>query len=74
MEEFNPTLCQCTECETILQSKWEGQFVRCECGKSFVDQTRYCSRYGGSVLPVEFLLKRDFIAFCLHDEIYSTDT
>jgi CXCXC repeat len=59
---FNPPTCQCKKCDTVLRSRWEGHFVRCECGESFVDQTRYYSRYGGEVESVEELLKKEFAA------------
>jgi hypothetical protein len=57
---FNPPTCQCTKCDTVLRSRWEGHFVSCECGESFVDQTSYYSRYGGHVKLVEELLAEDF--------------
>jgi hypothetical protein len=58
--QFKPELCQCEKCETLLQSKFPGQFVVCECGESFVDQTKYYSRYGGYVKSIDYLLLQDF--------------
>jgi hypothetical protein len=60
--EFNPILCQCTICLTPLKSAYQGHFVECECGESFVDQTAYYSRYGGSVKSVSELILNDLKA------------
>lgn len=49
MSNFNPVKCQCTICESVIVSSYPGEFVRCECGKSFVDQTIHYGRYGGSI-------------------------
>lgn len=57
---FDPELCQCPKCETLLRSRWPGDFVSCECRDSFVDQTQYYSRYGGCVESVENLILKDF--------------
>lgn len=57
--EFNPVLCQCIICLTPLKSAYQGQFVECECGESFVDQTAYYSRYGGCVKTVPELILKD---------------
>jgi hypothetical protein len=56
---FDPELCQCTICEDKLKSAYPGQFVPCGCGESYVDQTKYYSRYGGSVASVESLILKD---------------
>jgi len=66
---FNPPTCQCTTCDTVLRSRWEGHFVRCECGESFVDQTRYYSRYGGNVKSIEQLLAIDFYAIIFSENL-----
>ncbi len=34
-------------CDSIYGSRWAGDFNRCECGKSAVDDTPYYSRYIG---------------------------
>ena len=60
--DFNPILCQCESCDTILQSSFPGEFVACECGHSFVDQHDFYSRYGGLAKSVESLILRDFTA------------
>ena len=60
--EFTPILCQCRQCETKLQSAYPGQFVGCECGESFVDQTPYYSRGGGSATSVQDLILEDLKA------------
>lgn len=62
MSEFNPILCQCRTCETKLQSATPGQFVSCECGDSFVDQTPYYSRWGGNAVSVQDLILEDLKA------------
>ena len=60
MKDFSPELCQCTLCGSYLRSRWVGEFVMCECGQSFVDQTVYYSRYGGSIISVHDLILEDF--------------
>jgi hypothetical protein len=55
MSNFNPVKCICTVCESLIVSSYPGEFVQCECGKSFVDQTHHYGRYGG---PVELLSER----------------
>jgi hypothetical protein len=59
MSEFNPQLCQCRKCESKLQSAYPGQFVSCECEDSFVDQTIWYSRWGGSAASVHELILED---------------
>lgn len=49
MSNFDPSKCQCKICESVIMSKYPGEFVRCKCGASFVDQTHHYGRYGGSV-------------------------
>lgn len=60
MKTFDPELCQCPKCETLLRSRWQGEFVMCECQMSFVDQTEYYSRYGGVVESINSLILKDF--------------
>ncbi len=48
-KEFKPAKMMCGACHEVLQSKFEGQFMVCKCGKSYVDQTRHYERYGGEV-------------------------
>lgn len=38
---------KCRNCHNVIQSKYEGNFVQCPCGDSFVDQTKYYIRVGG---------------------------
>ena len=64
---FNPETCQCPKCETVLRSKYPGHFMSCECGDSFVDQTSYYSRYGGSVQSLEDLIHEDFLRIYFSD-------
>jgi hypothetical protein len=49
MSDFNPEKSQCGICESVIVSSYPGEFVRCKCGASFVDQTYHYGRYGGSV-------------------------
>lgn len=51
--EWKPTLFYCEDCEDVIFSAQPGQYDRCGCGNSFVDQTRYYIRLGGSARPVE---------------------
>jgi hypothetical protein len=62
MSNFNPELLQCSECDSRLQSQYPGQFVQCECGKSYVDQTIHYGRYGGKVDTIQNLILKDLKA------------
>lgn len=59
MLDFNPELFQCTECGDAIRSAHQGQFIRCECGRCFVDQTKYYGRYGGPIAPLSDLILTD---------------
>ena len=48
-EPFVGFIYECGECGGKMQSTYPGEFSACECGKSFVDETRYYTRLGGSV-------------------------
>jgi hypothetical protein len=50
---WNPAKFKCPKCETVIWSRYPGQFCGCKCGDCFVDQTRYYSRHGGDVVLVE---------------------
>jgi hypothetical protein len=43
---------QCTECLDIIESKHRNDFVKCQCGKSFIDGGDDYLRGGGYLLPV----------------------
>ena len=43
---------QCTDCLNIIESKHRHDFVRCECGNSFLDGGDDYLRGGGSLLPL----------------------
>jgi hypothetical protein len=43
---------QCLECEDIIESKHRHDFVKCKCGKSFIDGGDDYLRGGGYLLPV----------------------
>lgn len=49
---FKPSKWKCKSCLSVMHSKWSGQFVSCECGKSFVDITEYYMRGGGEIEKV----------------------
>jgi acetone carboxylase gamma subunit len=55
---------QCLECGDIIQSMHRHDFVRCECGKSFVDGGEDYFRAGGYIVAVneEGLTDEDFVA------------
>lgn len=59
MSNFNPELFQCTSCLSIMKSSYPGQFVKCECGESFVDQTVHYGRYGGNARALSYLIEKD---------------
>lgn len=50
---WNPAKYKCLDCNSVLFSKYPGQFVECKCEKCFVDQTRYYVRIGGSPVLLE---------------------
>jgi hypothetical protein len=43
---------QCTSCGDVVESKHRHDFVRCKCGKSFLDGGDEYSRYGGYIVPI----------------------
>jgi hypothetical protein len=43
---------QCLDCEDIIESKHRHDFVRCECGNSFLDGGDDYIRGGGNILPL----------------------
>lgn len=55
---------QCLECGDIIQSKHRHDFVRCECGESFVDGGDDYFRAGGYIAAVneEGLTDEEFVA------------
>lgn len=44
----------CRKCCTMIWSDRSGEFVSCECGAIYVDQTPHYARYGGD--PGDFVL------------------
>jgi hypothetical protein len=62
MSDFNPEKSQCGICESVIVSSYPGQFVRCKCGASFVDQTYHYSRYGGAVQSLPDNILKDLKA------------
>ena len=41
-----PTMC--LKCNTLIMSSYRGEFVSCECGAIYCDQTEHYSKYGGN--------------------------
>ncbi len=52
-EPFVGTVMICNDCKGEFFSKYQGEFVRCPCGKCFIDETRYYARVSGNCKPKE---------------------
>jgi len=75
---------QCLDCEDILESKHRHDFVKCKCGKSFLDGGDDYFRGGGSLGPVsdeEFCLAVDrdqalqkLIEEVVEDDMFNDDS
>jgi len=50
-KKFTPHEYECQECKGKMHSTYSGEYVRCNCGKSFVDETEYYARLGGNLMP-----------------------
>lgn len=50
---------QCLECEDIIESKHRHDFVKCKCGKSFIDGGSDYLRAGGYLLPILDVMDED---------------
>lgn len=50
---------KCGNCHNIIQSQYEGNYVQCACGDSFVDQTKYYIRVGGPAEMCENTIEED---------------
>lgn len=50
---FNPIKYACNNCEDVIYSRREGEYVTCQCGSIAVDQTRYYMRLIGK--PENFI-------------------
>lgn len=48
---------QCLECEDIIESKHRHDFVKCSCGKSFLDGGDVYIRAGGNIAIIQDGLK-----------------
>jgi len=44
---------RCTHCNDTIQSMSQHDFVKCECGKSFIDGGGVYTRSGGNLEPIE---------------------
>lgn len=49
IENWIPTKYFATCCSTIICSNYPGELKSCKCEKSFVDETNYYARLGGTV-------------------------
>ena len=45
----------CLKCNTIIFSCYSGEFVSCNCGSCYIDQTDYYCRIGGNADTFEYL-------------------
>lgn len=52
-KEFKSSRYFCSCCGDIIKSSFNGEFVRCRCGKSFVDETYVQIRTGGTPQPIK---------------------
>ncbi len=68
MKRFEGHKFICVYCESIVQSKYHGQFVRCKCGKSFVDETHYYCRSGGDITLLMPLIFDQFMELYAKEE------
>lgn len=50
-KKFTPHEYQCQFCGGKIHSTYPGEFVRCGCTKSFVDETEFYTRLGGDLMP-----------------------
>ena len=58
MNDFIPiTTVKCLTCGDSIKSSYEGHFIKCECKKVFIDETRYYVRIGGD--PENYITKKD---------------
>jgi hypothetical protein len=49
VKDWNPTKYISLCCKTVIWSSYPGEWKACTCGKSFVDETNYYARLGGTV-------------------------
>ncbi len=68
MKRFEGHKFICVYCESIVQSKYPGQFIRCKCGKSFVDETHYYCRSGGEITLLMPLIFDQFMELYAKEE------
>jgi len=47
---FDPTIYKTDCCNDVIFSSYEGEFVPCKCGKTFIDETKYYARHSGGLL------------------------
>jgi hypothetical protein len=69
---FTPTKYVATCCNSVIFSEYSGQFKSCKCGKSFVDQTEYYVRMGGTLEEYEssVLAKANELSALSEDELF----
>ena len=49
------TKIKCKHCGNIIQSDGKGKWVKCSCGKCYIDETEYYCRIGGNKGDWEFI-------------------
>jgi hypothetical protein len=59
---------QCLECEDVIESKHRHDFVRCSCGKSFLDGGDDYLRGGGYIVPILDAMDEDMFEDPLLDD------
>lgn len=50
---WEPHVYMCAQCAGLMMSERPGYFSSCDCGESYVDETRYYGRMGGYAVPLE---------------------
>lgn len=56
---WNPSLFETECCWDLIYSRYQGEFCRCKCGKTFIDETQYISRHSGKLVYICKLNKEE---------------
>lgn len=49
---WNPSVFETECCWDTIYSAYPGQFSRCKCGETFIDETRYYGRHSGKLIYI----------------------